>query len=143
MDQFTFSAEPLEIQVKIGDKEFLLKEADEDAARIWRSAQMKNARVADGKLQANISIYDGQSLLVSMCLFDRGGEAVSINVIRKWPTRIVKKLYMWIRENSDLEEKEDASTLQKERDKIDEKLKALQNGDATKNSPRAMAESSD
>jgi len=110
-----FDLEPQERKVKIGGEDYILKEASEDAACKWRNQTLAGARMADGKLVGMGNVSDGEPLLVSLCLWKATGKKdnVSPAVVRAWPSRVVKKLFAWIEEVSDLaEDKETAKNEQ-------------------------------
>src|SRR5215469_680837 len=104
-----FDPTPLTETVKIGSTTYILREADENAARIFRNAAVRGAKMHDGKVVGVDGVGDIQSLLLSLCLFETlptksvvgdgahpfetKNVAVPLQVIRGWPSRIVKPLF--------------------------------------------------
>jgi hypothetical protein len=113
VDQMNFDLEPLEVQVTVGGKSYVLREASEDAACKWRNKIMSSTKLTDGKPSSIDGIGDSEPLLVSLCLWEQHSSTkdevkqlkVPLEVVRSWPSRVVKKLHKWVMENSDLEEK--------------------------------------
>lgn len=107
---------PKEMEFTYAGIKYVLTEASEAAAMQLRAGQFKNARMVDGKIQAEVGdMSKSQALLVSLCLFQAGPPRtpVSVDELRKWPTRVVKKYFTWIMEVSELNEGETADVLQK------------------------------
>ena len=122
-----------EIKVPIKDRNYLLLEASEDAARQYQNLLSKNTSIADGKVSGiQGPLADAQSLLISLCIFhasepgvDKPGQKVDIQTIRKWPHRVTKKLFVWIDENSELTEDDTEESLTKAIAKLQKKLAEL------------------
>lgn len=84
---------PLTVPVTIGKDEYVLKEASGDAACRWRNAQLRAARMVEGKITGVGDIADTEPLLVSLCLFTREGKPVPLATVRAWPNRVQKALF--------------------------------------------------
>lgn len=110
-----------------GGKTYTLREPSEAAAIAFRAHQLRGARVVDGKVNADIErVQEGQSLLVSMCVFDEAGKPLGAAAVRAWPARLVKTLFTLAVEWGDLNEQtETEEALQKQAESIQEKLTRL------------------
>src|SRR5215475_1087381 len=110
-DLLEFDPTLIEVPVKIGTTHYVLREADENAARVFRNAAVRGAKMNDGKVVGIDGVGDIQSLLLSLCLFEKlpTGEPknipVLLQVVRSWPSRIVKPLFDKAKEISQLDEK--------------------------------------
>ena len=93
-----------EVPVRIGDRQFTLKEPMCDDVVQWRNLQMATVRFVDGKPQGVGQIADVEPLLVSLCLFDKDDKNVPQEHIETWPSKIVSKLYKWLLEVAELQE---------------------------------------
>jgi len=103
-ESWKFDLQPRQIKVEIGDKSYVLKEASEDAAAKYQNALFRSTTLGPDMKPVKVDgLADIEPLLVSLCLYDGEENLVPLDVIRSWPARIVKKLYQWVRENSDLE----------------------------------------
>lgn len=133
------SLELIEVPVTIGSVKYVLREADEGAAREFRNARLKGATLKDGDAATLPDDPGGlQSLLLSGCIFrcNEEGEPFSSPVSRReitgymtpngtrykgWPARIVKPLYEKAKEISELDETEGTiDDLTKQRDKLND-----------------------
>ena len=122
---------PISVPVEIAGKQYLLKEASEDAACRFRNARFEGAKLSDdGRMMSVGNMADVEPLLVSLCLFELYGvngdtkeRPVLLSQVRAWPPRVVKPLFEKVKEMSDgLEEKPTKESLTKQI----EKLQALQ-----------------
>ena len=109
MNEFDFSALiPVVIPVRYGERDFVLKEADGEAAATYRNAAMKAARFVDGKVTNIEGLADVEALLVSLCLFevkpDGSHGRLALGFVKSLPARMLKKLYEKAMEISDLNE---------------------------------------
>ena len=94
-----------EVNFKIGDNEFILKEASGEAACAYRNAILRSTELGpDGRPSKLSNLADTEPLLVSLCLFNIDGRRISVNDVKKWPNRIVKKLFDKAKEISELGE---------------------------------------
>jgi hypothetical protein len=106
---------PVEVSVKIGQLNCILREASEDAACKYRNASLKAARMQSGEIVGMDGLADSEPYLVSLCLFEifengKGQKVerpVALSVIRSWKAGIVKTLFERIRQISNLEDKGD------------------------------------
>ena len=133
------SLELSEIPVTIGDKKYVLVEASEDAACQFRNATMAGTQMRGRKVTKLGTMANAAPGLVSRCLFEDDGvgrKAVPVATIYRWPARIIKQLFEWIKKNSDLEEDETLESLREEQAEIAEKIADLERGeDPAKNEP--------
>lgn len=136
----------IEVPVTIAGKKYVLREASEATAAVYRNASIAGAKLEDGKLSEMPKNLGGiQSLLVSRCLLacdTETGEAVnpvSREIINDWPSRIVKPLFEKAKEISELDEDEDLESLTKQRDKLNEQIGKLE-GDSAKNAHNTMVD---
>ena len=117
MQSFNFDLTPVAVSVVIAGETYTLREASEAAAIQWRNANLGAAKLKDGKPISFSGMADSAPLLVSLCLRkqeDGGiGAPVPLETIRQWPARVVKPLYEWIKDNSDLRERDDQKALEK------------------------------
>ena len=99
--------------VEIGDKKYLLKEANGDASARYRNFLFSQTKLGPGgKPQSIGSMADAEPLLVSLCLWEPGEKEnqckrVDLALVKSWPSRVVKALYNKAKEMSDLDEEED------------------------------------
>lgn len=91
--ELTFSTERFQLPVTIDDNRYTLKEATEEATRIWRNQSASQAKFVDGKLSSVGNVGDSQSLLVSLTLYDSEGKLVPLTLVRSWPSRVVEALF--------------------------------------------------
>jgi hypothetical protein len=86
-------------------KNYILREASEDAARKYRNSAVRAAKMSDGKIVGMDGVGDVQSVLVAACLFEEGSNrCVTEAVVRTWPSRVVKPMFDWVKEVSKLDE---------------------------------------
>jgi hypothetical protein len=128
-EQFDFDfdqGQPTEVKIRFQGKNWTLREASEETAVKMRGMQLSNARVVGGQLQANVDrIAESQAFLVSRCLFDDENKPVKVEVIRSWPSRVVKPLFERCKEMSGLAEQDDQPALEKRFVELVGKLGAL------------------
>lgn len=127
-EDFTFEGYP-----------YQAREALEDAAIEYRAASMSglNMEVGDdgeARFKHDITkVSDTEPVLVGGCVFRRDPakdekewEKVGAEVVKSWPSRVVKPLFNWIKEVSDLHETDDLDALKKQRDKLDRRIAKLE-----------------
>ena len=128
----------IEVPVKIIDKNYVLREASEDAACRWRNSQVSGAKMVDGKVSGLGNLADGEPLLVSLCLFELvpevkqfpDGKPVPLQTVRSWPARVVKQLFAKAKEISGLSEGEESiEDLEKQQSKLADRIADMRNGD--------------
>lgn len=135
-----------QIPITMGKARYILREADGDTACRYQNANLERVQYSnDGKLVNIRGGADVQPFLISLCLFetDEKGEVrvsdhtkkemrVSIETIRKWPNPVMRRLFNWVKENSDLGEEEE--TVEKLRKKLEEaEKKEAEKKEAAKN----------
>lgn len=123
----------IEIPVRVGKTKYILREADADQVRQWKNANVRSAKMVDGKFVSVGDVADSELLLVSMCLTELcvGGEElrqVPITVLRSWPAKIVSQLYDRASEISGLKEVDTEETLTKRIAELTGKLEFLRAG---------------
>lgn len=104
--------EPIEIPFNLLGQRYLLKEASEDAACRYRNKLMESSTMVDGKTTSIKGMADAEPLLVAFCMFhvtiDNNGirnlKQLTLEEVRAFPSRVVKKLFAKIQEISDLKE---------------------------------------
>ena len=119
--------------------EYVLREPSESAALAFRQAQLKNAKMVDGKVTTDIErIYDSQSLLVTNCVFVKAKtkdgteveQPAKIDVIRGFPARVVKDLFDKAREMGGLNEDDTEDGLVKQINGLETRLQKLRESKA-------------
>ena len=118
---------PAEVDVKIGGREYVLREASGDAACKYRNALLKATKLGpNGKPQSLDGVADSEPLLVSLCLFEkyRSGDEIKerpaiLPQVRGWPSRVQKTLFDRAKKMSGLDESE------KTKEQIQEQIKEL------------------
>jgi hypothetical protein len=135
-DLLHFDAEdliPHEEEFSIGERSFLLREADEAAVVKWRNLQIKSSRMdGTGKIVIG-EVADANPFLVSLCLFEKKPDKegnlqlskVSKDEITKWPSKVVSKIFDRLMVISDLKAEETEESITKQIGQLSEKLKAL------------------
>jgi len=127
----------IEVPVTVGGQQYVLREANGDAA-----CKFQNARVAryeyndEGKLVRLRDTADLEPLLVSLCLFMQDGVTpVSEATVRSWPGKIQGKLFDRAKEISSIDEPEDLATLEKQLVNLQKRIDQMKKlGDPLKNS---------
>jgi hypothetical protein len=119
--------QPIQKTVKVGETNYILKEASAATAAQYRSACVRAARMQDGKVVGMEGIGEVEPLLVSLCLFETNKEgqifrSVPITTVKSWRARIVKILFEKAKEISELDEKETEEILTKRLTEIQKKL---------------------
>ena len=103
MDRMTFD-QPVTVPVEYGGESYELREADGATALAYKNAQTRGAKVADGKITADLTgLAESQYVLVGGCLH-KGGKPVGTNAAKAFPNRMVEALYKAAREISGLED---------------------------------------
>jgi hypothetical protein len=131
---------PVEVEVKVKGKKYILREATGHAAAQYRNAALKAAKMVDGKVVGMDGLADAEPLLVSLCLYeleDLGNgkppreRPVPVQVVRGWPARLVTALFTKVRDISDLGEGETAEVLERRIQADQAKLQQLRAQQAT------------
>jgi hypothetical protein len=137
-DDFDFSdLTPRQLKFEWKGVHYILQEAGEGAATSWENARIRSAKWVDGKL---VEVTDPASLvplLVGLCLFktvkDKPDEIlfgtstkapVTIDKaeLDQIPSRHVKRMFEWIKKNSNLEVTETEESISKEIVSLQKKL---------------------
>lgn len=120
---------PQEEVHKIGQTEYVLKEASGEAAIKWRNAEQACYEYgSEGNISKITGLAETIPLLVSMCLFERNGQGdkpVTIGQVKAWPDRIQQQLYQRAKELSNLDQPANLDALIKQRDRINERIANL------------------
>jgi hypothetical protein len=123
---------PVEVEVEIEGRPYLLVEASAKKGAKWKDAQAKATKLDDGKVSGVDEISKTDALLVSYCLFDvskgtKAGERlpVPLTTIEEWPNSIVSQFFERAKEISRLEPKLPLKVLREQRAKLDEQIKVL------------------
>lgn len=137
--------ERIEVPVKIAGSKYVLTEADEDAAVRVKNWTLRHAKLgSDGRPTSVGDIADSEPLLVSLCLYHAGEDGklpldkdgfpdpkyrVPLQVVKKWPARIVQPLYEKAQRISRLApQDEDEEALRRQMVEIQGKLDKLTQG---------------
>lgn len=104
-DELVFdSLLPVEIPIKAGDKRYFLREADDETASAYHDARQGCLIVQNGTVVGSRGTAHTKRVLVAGCLFDAEGKKVGIDVVKKWPDRIVGQLFNEARRISFIQE---------------------------------------
>jgi hypothetical protein len=128
----------IEVPVKVAGRNYVLREATEEAACRWRNHMLRATRIGqDGRPTGIGDLADSEPLLVSLCLFEAkedgtAGAPVKLAAVKGWPSRVVGRLFAKAKQISELEEKEDRAALEQRLRDITDKLAALEE-DPSKN----------
>lgn len=130
----TTDLEPKELAFQHKGKWYICREASGAAAHSFRKLFSKHAKLVDGKITADLSeVQDAEIYLLAFCTYrtdqetstdhyehptlplDSAGnpdmkKLVKMDEIRQWPNRLIKRLFEWVKVNSDLEEKPKAAS---------------------------------
>jgi hypothetical protein len=131
----------VEVKVRRGGKTYVLREADGEAARQYRNAAIRAARMTDGEVTGIDGAADVEPLLVSLCLYyanDAGTitlapnglpdkrTLVPLGVIKSWTAAQQKSLFDRAVEISGLrDEQETVESLEKQIGKLQKQLTKL------------------
>lgn len=126
---------PIQLKVRIGAQEYILREASGDAACRYRNALLECTELdSDGKPKVLRNLANTETLLVSLCLFTKDGKPVPEATIRSWPARIVKRLFEQAKLISELDESTTLDGLRAQREALDERIRQLEKeGEPVKN----------
>ncbi len=130
---------PQERRETLGGDEYVIREASEAAAVAYKNAQMRAAKMSDGKLTGFDGYADADLVLAVACLHpvdkstgqvkvDQSGDPWTLaeRTVKRWPHRVVKRIVAVVKELSpDLEDKETRETLVKQRDNLQKKIDEL------------------
>ena len=143
LEPMTFDSLDLaEVPIKVGDKDFILREASGKAAVAWRNARTDAIRLKDGKPVGAKNLASVDPLLVSLCLFDSEGNGVPLATILGWPDRVQKQLYDRVKLISNISELgEGVEALKAQRKLLDEQIESIE--EKAKNSEETTEDGSD
>jgi hypothetical protein len=114
-----------EVPVQIAGKSYTLREANGEAARRYRNALLRSAKLGpDGKPVSLDGMADAEMILVNECLIDRSGRKTPIQVLGSWPANVIKKLFNKAYAMSDLKEGEEDTIegLKKRKERLEKEL---------------------
>lgn len=107
---------PTEIPVTIGDKKYLLVEADEEATLRYEAARLKGATLKDGVITFGTEISMAGPILLSQCLYSMvktpegnylRSSQVALGEILSWSPKITRPLIEKAKSISGLDKKEE------------------------------------
>lgn len=114
---------PIEVPIAIGDKKYILKEADGEASTKYRNhrASCMKFNPEGGWTGISGPVNDAEHILISSCLFeiyDQNGEIrrrpVIFEQVKRFPHRIQKALFEKAKEISGLEDDQKPEVLEKQ-----------------------------
>jgi hypothetical protein len=114
-----------EVPVQIAGKHYTLREASGEAARRYRNALLRAAKLGpDGKPKSIDGMADAEMILVNECLVDKSGRKTPIQVLGSWPAGVIKRLFNKAYEISDLKEGEEDTIegLRKRKERLEKEL---------------------
>lgn len=124
------SIEPKSINVKIGNRVFILREATAQAACDFQNAVQSCTIYNDKGIRCGVkNLADVDIVLVKACLIeikDGGYHAVEEGEIRSWPDRIKDKLFRTACEISNINQPESKEELLEQKAYIERRLKELE-----------------
>lgn len=100
---------PIEVPVTIKGDAYVLVEASEAAAVVYRNSHLKGIKLHNGKPSGFEGLAESDSLLLSQCLYKINGttrQIVSQKEIQAWPHRVSKQLVERCKRLSRLEDKQ-------------------------------------
>jgi hypothetical protein len=129
-----FDLQLVEVQVRVGGEDYILREANGEAARQYRNAALTGTEMDhdDSSGKSTIRNIQGaaavESLLVSLCLFYKSdpNKHVERRKIEGWPARVTRQLFDKAKEISQLDETEDLDKLHQQRVKLDQRIERLE-----------------
>lgn len=148
-EALVFALDIVEIPVEIGGRKYVLREADGHTAAKYRDTITKSVKMTRGQVSGIGGIAEAEPLLVSMCLFaedDEGGytRKISLDTVKRWPSRIVKSLFTKAQEISGLKEEDDSlEGLKERRRELDEQIQELEDADVESTSGNSPDDSTD
>lgn len=113
-ENFTFDITPIQVEYRIGDIDYILREASGETAVKFSNAKLKNLVLDDGKVTKVSGMANIQPLLISLCLTEKAsGKPVPEEIIKSWPSRIQTKLFDKAKEISDIDQEVTKEGLEK------------------------------
>ncbi len=122
------SATLREVPITIGEKKYILREADGDAATAWRNAKSEAITLSSkGKPIGAKGIANSDPVLLSRCLFDCENNRIPLKEILSWPDKIQKTLVERLLQISEISASEDTfADLKSQRENLDEQIAELE-----------------
>ncbi len=122
------SATLREVPITIGEKKYILREANGEAATAWRNAKSEAITLSSkGKPIGAKGIANSDPAFLSRCLFDCENNRISLAEIQGWPDKIQKTLVERLLQISDLSASEDTvADLKSQRENLDEQIAELE-----------------
>lgn len=129
---------PLEVEVRVGKLDFVLREASGEAAVKYTNAKLKRLTLgSDGKPSTFQGMGDLEPYLVSLCLFTAKRERPELNnqplhevEIRSWPHKVQKKLFEVAKQISEIDQDQSKEDLEKIVADAQKRLAELEAGDS-------------
>lgn len=130
----------VQVKVTVGKKEYVLQEADADTARRYRNMAVSGAKMDDGKVIGVRGIGDLELFLVGECLFEASetqgtpslGRKVDAKTLQSWKSYIISDIFRRAKEISRLDEPLTLDDALRQREKLDQTIQQLEEGDAAK-----------
>lgn len=104
-------------EYEIEGKKYSLVEASAEAAKAYKNAMTGGMVFSKGGETIQITgLGDIEITLVSFCLYLVEGDKktlVSIENLKRWPNRIIRQMFDWVKEVSELSEEENPDSSEK------------------------------
>ena len=116
----------LEVQQEtftLGDRKFIVREANGKVARKYRATISKGAKWKDGVVEVSDlqPLMNMEYMVVAGCCYEiveRDGNDVEKSLeekdVEKWPSRLIKRLYAWIKDNSEFDAEDEEGNEQEQ-----------------------------
>ena len=107
------SLEVIEIPVTVGETNFILIEASGDSSAKFRNMLLNNMELVDGKPSKVKDYANQEAYLVHLCIRYVGdseetkklaNKQVPLEVVKRWPARVLSKLFERAKDISELDE---------------------------------------
>lgn len=101
----SFDLAVVSIPVKVGGKQYTMKEASSGTATAYKNMVINNTKMGpDGKPQSMKNVADAEPFLVSKCLWDSNNKNPDLYEVREWPSRVTTQLFEKIKEISGMDQ---------------------------------------
>lgn len=126
-DSFNFDFAPVEIPVTVNGVAYVLQDASAGDAAKFKNRSTSGILMEDGKVVGVKGVGELNCYLVSLCLkkADEKRTPVPLDVISKWPERVVKPLAAKAAEISELNETETEESLVKKINELNKQLETI------------------